>query len=433
MNELPPFFCRHQRAEVQKRFLVPPGTPHGWSGKPRLRHDRKTLERRVLGASACDGGRLRVTSSPRTLGGLQVTGESFGPRRTSDVLPRRAYALVVQAERQATLTEVAQLAGVSLTTASKAVNGRARVSEVTRQRVIRAARELSYAPNLVARSLASGRSSTIGVLIRDPSVHRIAMPIVIGAESMLQQRQLSAIIADARGVVDRLADLAAMLRQRNVDGLLIVGDNQGQTPSITAAAKIPSVYVHGQTTNPRDVVHLVDDFAGGVAIINHLIEGGRARIAHITGPEYSPAVQQRVLGVGHALDEHGLQLVGDVSYGRWSQRWARQATREVLADAPDLDAIACGSDQIAAAVVETVIASGRKVPDDVAITGYDNWLVFAEETDPALTTIDLNLEELGVAAVNDLFAMINGARVGGGTRYHEGTLIIRGSTGRHVS
>lgn len=106
---------------------------------------------------------------------------------------------------------------------------------------------------------------------------------------------------------------------------------------------------------------------------------------------------------------------------------------EVLADAPDLDAIACGSDQIAAAVVETVIASGRKVPDDVAITGYDNWLVFAEETDPALTTIDLNLEELGVAAVNDLFAMINGARVGGGTRYHEGTLIIRGSTGRHVS
>jgi LacI family transcriptional regulator len=433
VNELPSFFGRHQRAEVQKRFLVPPGTPHGWSGKPRLRLDRKTLERRVLGASACDGGSLRVTSSPRTLGGLQVTGESFGPRRTSDVLPRRAYALVVQAERQATLTEVAQLAGVSLTTASKAVNGRARVSEVTRQRVIRAARELSYAPNLVARSLASGRSSTIGVLIRDPSVHRIAMPIVIGAESMLQQRQLSAIIADARGVVDRLADLAAMLRQRNVDGLLIVGDNQGQTPSITAAAKIPSVYVHGQTTNPRDVVHLVDDFAGGVAIINHLIEVGRARIAHITGPEYSPAVQQRVLGVGHALDEHGLQLVGDVSYGRWSQRWARQATREVLADAPDLDAIACGSDQIAAAVVETVIASGRKVPDDVAITGYDNWLVFAEETDPALTTIDLNLEELGVAAVNDLFAMINGARVGGGTRYHEGTLIIRGSTGRHVS
>ena len=359
-------------------------------------------------------------------------GRASDPAGRAGSVPRRAYAWLVQADRQSTLTEVARLAGVSLTTASKAVNGRDRISEVTRKRVLRAARELSYAPNLVARSLASGRSSTIGVLLRDPGVHRIAMPIVIGAESMLEQRQLSAIIVDARGVVDRLADLATMLRQRNVDGLLIVGDNQGQTPSVTASAKIPSVYVHGRTTNPRDVVHLVDDFAGAVAIVNHLVEVGRVRIAHITGPEYSPAVRQRVLGVGHALDEHGLQLVGDIRYGQWSQRWARQAARDVLADAPDLDAIACGSDQIAAAVVETVIASGRKVPDDVAVTGYDNWTVFAEETDPALTTLDMNLEKLGAAAVNDLFAMINGVRVGGGTRHHEGTLVVRGSTGPHV-
>ena len=346
-------------------------------------------------------------------------------------VPHRAYAWLVQSDRQSTLTEVARLAGVSLTTASKAINGRDRISEVTRKRVLRAARELSYAPDLVARSLASGRSSTIGVLLRDPMVHRIAMPIVMGAESMLEQWQLSAIIADAREVVDRLADLAAMLRQRHVDGLLIVGDNQGLTPSISASAKIPSVYVHGRTTNPRDVVHLVDDFAGAVAVVNHLVEVGRARIAHITGPEYSPAVQQRVLGVGHALKEHGLQLVGGVRYGQWSQRWARQAARDVLADAPDLDAIACGSDQIAAGVVDSY-RLWPKVPDDVAITGYDNWTVFAEETDPALTTVDMNLEKLGAAAVNDLFAMISSTRVGGGTRHHEGTLVIRGSTDRQV-
>lgn len=381
----------------------------------------------------CDGaatGHLATAHARRPAGDR---GALRTTHRTSGVVSCRAYAWFVQADRQSTLTEVAQLAGVSLTTASKAVNGRDRISEATRKRVLRAARELSYTPNLVARSLASGRSSTIGVLLRDPMIHRIAMPIVIGAESMLQERQLSAIIADARGVVARLAGLAVMLRQRNVDGLLIVGDNQGQTPSITVAAKIPCVYVHGPTTNPRDVVHLVDDFAGAVAIVNHLVEVGRVRIAHITGPEHSPAVQQRVLGVGHALDEHGLQLVGDVRYGQWSQRWARQAAREVLADAPDLDAFACGSDQIAAAVVETVIASGRKVPDDVAITGYDNWPVFAEETDPALTTLDMNLEELGAVAASDLLAMINGARVGGGTRHHEGTLVVRGSTDHHVS
>jgi LacI family transcriptional regulator len=341
---------------------------------------------------------------------------------------RIAYALAVQAARPPTLTEVARLAGVSLTTASKAINGQDRISEVTRKRVLRAARELSYAPNLVAKSLASGRSSIIGVILRDSLIHRIAMPIVIGAQSVLEQREFSAIIADARGVVDRLAELALTLGRHNVDGLLIVGDNQGKTPSITAPARIPCVYVHGPTTNRRDVVHVVDDFAGSVAVAKHLADLGRARIAHITGPKPSPAVHQRVRGLTHALHEHGLELVGGVRYGPWSQRWARQAAREVLAAAPDLDAIACGSDQIAAAVLETVVASGRNVPDDVAITGYDNWTVFAQETDPALTTVDMDLEHLGAAAVSDLFAMIGGARLGGGTRHHEGTLVVRGSS-----
>jgi len=335
----------------------------------------------------------------------------------------------VRTERLPTLTEVARLAGVSLTTASKAVNGRDRISEATRKRVLRAAKKLSYAPNLVAKSLASGRSSIVGVLLRDPMVHRFAMPIIIGAQSVLEQREFSAIIADARGAVDHLADVAAWLRQRNVDGLLIVGNNQAKTPSITASVGIPCVYVYGPTTHSRDVVHLVDDFAGAVTIVEHLVGLGRSRIAHITGPKEASAVQQRVLGVTHALGEHGLRPVAEISYGAWSQRWARQATRDILADASDLDAIVCGSDQIAAAVLETVVATGRKVPEDVAITGYDNWTVFAQETDPALTTLDMELEDLGAAAVSDLFAMIGGARVGGGTRHHQGTLVVRGSTG----
>jgi LacI family transcriptional regulator len=335
--------------------------------------------------------------------------------------------------RQSTLTEVARLAGVSLTTASKAINGQERISEATRKRVLRAARQLSYSPNLAAKSLASGRSSIIGVLLRDPKVERFAMPMVIGAQSALEQREFSAIIADARGVDDRLAELAVMLRQRGVDGLLIVGDNQGKIPSITASANIPCVYVHSLTTNPRDVVHLADDFGGAATVVNHLVSIGRTRIAHITGPRHSPAVQQRTLGVTHALSEHGLRLAGSVRYGLWSQRWARRAAQEILARTPHIDAIACGSDLIAAAVLEVVTASGRKVPDDVAITGYDNWAVFAQDTDPTLTTLDMDLGHLGAAAASDLFALIGGERLGGGTRHHEGTLVVRGSTDPHLS
>lgn len=371
-------------------------------------------------------------SSPCSMGSSAAKG--LGAVVDAEALPhngsgyRLAYAWVVKTARSATLTEVAQLAGVSLTTASRAVNGRDRISDTTRKRVLKAAKELAYSPNLVAKSLASGRSSIIGVLLMDSMIHHLAVPIVAGAQAVVLQREFSAIIADARGETGRLPDLAAMLRRRHADGLLVVGNNQGETPSITAQAHIPTVYVHGQTTNTRDVVHLVDDYAGAVIIISHLVELQRERMAHITGPAYSPAAQQRVLGVTKALGEHDLELVTEVKYGPWSQRWARQATREILDEAPHVDAIVCGSDQLAAAALEVVLTTGRRVPEDVAITGYDNWLIFANETDPALTTLDMNLAELGASAVSDLFAMIGGARVGGGSRYHEGVLVVRGST-----
>ena len=223
------------------------------------------------------------------------------------------------------LLEVARLAGVSVTTASRAVNGRDPISDVTRKRVLKAARELAYKPNLVAKSLVSGKSSIIGVVLRDPLVQRFAMPIILGAQSVVEQREFSAIIADAKGQADRLADLAVAFHQRNIDGLLVVGDNTHPTPSVTGAAKLPTVYVHGPTTDPRDVVHDVDDLGGAFAVVKHLAKLGRRRIAHITGPDYSAAVQQRVLGVRRALQEHGLELVADIRYGPWSQRWARQA------------------------------------------------------------------------------------------------------------
>lgn len=177
---------------------------------------------------------------------------------------------------------------------------------------------------------------------------------------------------------------------------------------------------------------MADDFAGAAAMANHLAALQQTHIAHLTGPKYAPAVQQRARGLTSTLEEHGLRLSSEICYGTWSQQWARQATRALLAADPATDAIVCGSDQLAAAVLEVVVATSRKVPDDVAITGYDNWAVFAEETDPALTTVDMELEHLGAAAVGDLFAMIGGARVGGATRYHEGSLVVGGSTGANA-
>jgi LacI family transcriptional regulator len=332
------------------------------------------------------------------------------------------------ATRAVTLTEVALRAGVSLTTASKAINGRDRISEETRSRVLEAARELSYTPNPMARSLISGRSGTVGVIIIESMAQRFAIPVMLGAEAALGQIDLSMIVADARGDQGRLHEMSRMLRQRKVDGLIVIGDNQGRTPSITAESDVPIVYVYGVTDDPRDIVHVPDDRDGGALITGHVIDIGRRRIAHLTGPRRVRAVIERVKGVHDRLARDQMTLVDAIQYGRWSQRWGRRAGAELLERHPDVDAVVCGSDQIAVGVVEAVIDSGRRIPDDVAITGYDNWDIFADESEPPLTSVDMNLEALGTAAVDDLFSVIDGLRVGGGVRTHECTLIIRDST-----
>jgi LacI family transcriptional regulator len=94
-----------------------------------------------------------------------------------------------------------------------------------------------------------------------------------------------------------------------------------------------------------------------------------------------------------------------------------------------VDAVVCGSDQLAAGVSAALREAGRRIPDDVAVTGHDNWAVFALEADPPLTTVDMNLEELGAAAVRDLFGLIDGKPVGRGVRLHTSTLVVRESTG----
>ncbi|MEV8064835.1 LacI family DNA-binding transcriptional regulator [Streptomyces sp. NPDC085995] len=332
----------------------------------------------------------------------------------------------MRSERAVTLSDVANRAGVSLTTASKAINGQGRISPKTRDRVLVAARELSYTPNSIARSLISGRSGNVGLVTVDSLTHRFAMPILLGAEEALSEIDLSLTVGDARGSASRLRAIVDRFRERKVDGILVVGDNNAPTPGIAPTGP-PLAYVYGE---PRGsgVVHVPDDRGGAEAAVSHVVATGRRRIAVITGPPAGRSVVRRGLGIRAALDRHGLELVEPATHVQWSQQSARRAARRLLELHPDIEAIVCGSDQLAAGAAEAVRDSGRRIPDDVAVTGYDNWPVFALETDPPLTTVDMNLELLGSAAVRDLFGMIDGRPVGKGVRLHECTLVVREST-----
>jgi len=307
--------------------------------------------------------------------------------------------------RRVTIRDVAAEAGVSIGTASKALNGQGKLRAETRERVAEAAQRLGFAPNTLAQALLAGRSFTVGLITTD-SFGRFSIPVMLGAEDALGTGQVSVFMCDTRDDPDRERRYIEMLSARRVDGLIVTGRRVEPRPPITAGPGIPVVYAMTQPLGEDGPAVLPDDEGGGQASAGHLLAGGRRRIGHITGPERFLAARKRAAGFSAALAARGLEPHGGVRFGEWSERWGREAAAELLADRPDLDAIFCGSDQIARGVGDTLRAAGRRIPGDVALVGFDNWEPMALGAQPPLTSVDMCLEEVGRAAAELLLAAI---------------------------
>jgi LacI family transcriptional regulator len=331
----------------------------------------------------------------------------------------------------ATLSEVARIAGVSLSTASKAMNGRGDVSASTRKRVQDAADQVGFSPNQLARSLLVGRTGTVGLLTSDLE-GRFVIPILMGAEDAFGAGQMSVFLCDARGDHIREQHHLKALLNRRVDGIIVVGRQTDPRPSLGQELPVPVVYAYAPSEDPADLSLTPDNEAGGRLAVEHLIACGRTRIAHITGDPAYLAAQDRIRGVRQALDAAGLELCGSMMVSEWSERWGRDAAAVLLARHPDVDAIACGSDQIARGVLDTLRDLGRRVPEDVAVIGYDNWEVLTTNARPELTSIDANLQHLGREAARRLFrAMDSEQAPASGVEHLPVRLVIRGSTIAH--
>ncbi|MEO3749551.1 substrate-binding domain-containing protein [Streptomyces sp. B6B3] len=330
--------------------------------------------------------------------------------------------------RAATISDVAALAGVSPGTASKALNGRGRLRPETRERVLDAARKLSFRPNEMARSLLSGRSYTVGLVTTD-SVGRFSLPVLLGAENALGAGRLSVFLCDTRGDQIREQHYVRSLLDRRIDGLIVTGRRTDPRPPLDLPAPVPTVYTLGPSTDPRDVSLVPDDAGGARLVVRHLLATGRRRIAHVTGPAHHSAAAVRAEHAVAELAAAGYELSGGaVQFGEWTEAWGRQAALIALRADPDVDALFCGNDQIARGAADALRESGRRVPDDVALAGYDNWETMAEACRPPLTTVDMNLSELGRTAALRLMAAIDG-RPASGVETLPCRLVIRESTG----
>jgi LacI family transcriptional regulator len=327
----------------------------------------------------------------------------------------------------ATLVDVARRAGVSLATASKALNGKSRVNEQTRARVAIAARELAYNRNSLARSLSQGRSGTVGLLTSDLE-GRFSLPILMGAEDTFGAGQVSVFLCDARGDSLRERHYISALLSRRVDAIMVVGSRTDPRPPIGRDLPVPVVYVYTPSSDPRDLSIAPNNIMAGHMAIDHFIATGRRRIAHLTGPGSERASIDRAKGAHEALDRAGYALVYETTYGEWSERWGRSACALLLQQQAGVDAILCDSDQIARGALDTLREHAITVPHDIAIMGFDNWDIIVEGTHPTMTSVDMNLERLGRLAAERLFAAIGGGVLGSGVEEQPCRLVVRGST-----
>ncbi|MFL6026872.1 MAG: LacI family DNA-binding transcriptional regulator [Friedmanniella sp.] len=328
-----------------------------------------------------------------------------------------------------TVRDVAQLAGVSPGTVSKALNGRGQLREETRLRVRSAAEKLGFQPNHSARSLLAGRTYTVGVLTSD-SFGRFTLPVMEGIEDSLGAGQLSTLLCDGRGDPLRERHYLQELLNRRVDGLVVTGRRSDPRRTV-GRLPIPVIYVLTRSDEPGDLSVTYDDAQGAELAIQHLLSVGRKRFAFVSGPPGHLASRLRRQGAERGLAAAGLTLAPEnVLLGQWSEAWGRTAAGLLVRRpaAERVDGIFCGSDQVARGVADGLREAGVAVPDDVSVVGFDNWDVMVEASRPPLTTVDPNLTKLGQESASLLLTAIDGGELGTGVVLRPCELVLRESS-----
>lgn len=302
-----------------------------------------------------------------------------------------------------TLEEVAAHAGVGRGTVSRVINNAAGVKDSTRRAVQRAIEELGYVPNLAARSLAGRRTDAIALVLTEPDWRVFAEPffseIVRSLGDALADTGMQLMLTLVRSDAERTRFLE-YARGGRVDGVLLMSVHAAdRLPDMLAEARLPTVML-GRRSGDEYVSYVDADNVGGArSAVTHLLSRGRTAIATITGPLDMYVAQCRLRGYQDALALAGLTCVQSlVAESDFTQDSGRRAMAELLERHPEIDGVLAASDTTAAGALQALRAAGRRVPEDVAVIGFDDFPL-AERTEPRLTTVRQPLEEMGRAMI----------------------------------
>lgn len=273
-----------------------------------------------------------------------------------------------------------------------------------------AAQRLGYIPNRAARSLVTRRTDSIALVIPEPDERVLSDPFIgatlrgVSAALASTDKQLVLLIARPGESGGRISQY---LRSGHVDGAVIVSHHREDgLEDAVLTARVPSVFV-GRPFHDKDLLHYtdVDNLAGGRLATQHLIDLGRRRIAHVAGPQDMTAGIDRTTGWRQALTAADLPA-NLLAQGDFTSASAQRAMVELLDHDPDLDAVFVASDLMALGVMSVLKEHNRRVPDDVAVIGFDD-LGAAADTSPPLSTVRNPVVEMAAAAVEQLLHLLN--------------------------
>ena len=312
-----------------------------------------------------------------------------------------------------TLKDVARRVGVSAKTVSRVVNDQGEISNETRVRVQSAIQELGYRPNILARSLVNQRSNTIAIVAYGIEYFGPSRTI-LGIEQQANALGYSLFLnlvsnPEEADVAQILDDLVA----RRVDGIVWavpeIGDNREWTLS-TRLDNVPPIVFMSMAARPDVSIIAVDNRLGAHLATQHLIDQGRCHIGIITGPLSWWEARERLAGWTEAIVASGLKINELlIAEGNWSPSSGERAMEQLLAVAPTIDALFCCNDQMVLGALGVLHRAGLRVPEDIALAGFDN-IPESEFFLPPLTTIHQQVIEIGRVAMQELHARIKAER-----------------------
>lgn len=321
---------------------------------------------------------------------------------------------------QATIRDVAKRADLSVATVSRALNGAENVSEQARERIAAAVGELGYVPHAGARSLSLARNNAIGVVL--PDLHgEFFSEIMRGMDRQASRSGYLLLLSNLHSGGAQAATALRAMRGR-VDGLIVMAPHLGAAELAAALpGGVPSILINTWDRPQHHAAIHLDNRAGVKAVVAHLASIGRKRIIHISGPPTNMDAQERAEAFQSAVADHGLH--GELVVGDFENESGYAAIADLLARGVDFDAIFAANDNMALAAIEALRKAGKRVPDDVAVAGFDD-IPLAQHL--GITTVRVRIAELGERAVARLLDELKGGT--GGDELHAPELVVRSST-----